>query len=78
MFLVLLRCTSDELPLRLCHSRAVAQAVVDAYEDGDGQMAKFEELFHFDCSESVCLWIVEFDEDGKPVSAENVRELIDG
>lgn len=75
MFMVVLRHSQDDIPYRLCQTRAEAEAVLTtateekAYEYGD--------RLRLACSTPVCWWIYEFDANGELVGGDNIREAED-
>lgn len=75
MYLVLLRHTIDDLPVRLCATRdeAVAAASALSWEPDD----RVRETFSTDCSTPCAIAIVEFDEQGRPASLDTVRRFHD-
>lgn len=75
MYLVLLRHTMDDLPVRLCKTRAEANEVAVNLDEmpSDG----IRDLFGTDCSTPVNVCIVRFNDSGVPVKMNCVRNFDD-
>ena len=76
MYLVLLRHTMDDLPVRLCDTRAEALQVAKeiAWEPSE----RDRRILKIDCSTPVCVSIVRFDAKGHAAKLEIVRDFENG
>lgn len=68
-FVVLLGCSIDDFPVRLCATMEEATAFISGRDPLAGLTAEEEDVMGMDQSEPVCFSVVEF-RDGKPVSRE--------
>ena len=71
MFLVVLRHSMDDVPYRLCKTKAEAKSV--AARASVRKSYTYADRLDIDCSTPICWWIYEF-KDGEIVGGECVRD----